>query len=174
MNEARIEQITIDGEFTQNYCCDASEGETDFFTCDGIYTVHIKIPNKTGVYFFFAEENLVYIGSSLNLQNRIKTSLLERLKQAEIDQISFCVTDTEIEARQLEKVLIKKYHPVLNETYNNFKVYGMKVRLQNMESFDVNDLERYDLHTKTQEDLFYDIAKIACEVYKNKVSEKRS
>jgi excinuclease UvrABC nuclease subunit len=94
----------------------------------------VELPKSPGVYMIFFEGKLQYIGSSGNLNHRIKTTLLsgDRKSHTLINKlcelrnwdlaktrsflksssnIKFVVTKTEDDAKILEDVLIAIYHP---------------------------------------------------------------
>lgn len=86
------------------------------------------IPNRTGVYKFFNENNqLIYIGKSLYLKKRIEQHLRNRKTkkeiqlQEEIARIEFILTGSELIALLLESQLIKQYAPMHNRQLKRSK-----------------------------------------------------
>lgn len=80
-----------------------------------------KIPSSPGVYIFLSKEkNVLYIGKSKNLKNRVSSYFLNLITgktRKMINQsafLSFFKTGSEIEALLLEASLIKKYKPKYN------------------------------------------------------------
>tara|TARA_B110000285_G_scaffold89281_1_gene102408 strand:+ start:586 stop:1956 length:1371 start_codon:yes stop_codon:yes gene_type:complete len=86
------------------------------------------IPNKTGLYKFYNEENqLIYIGKSVHLKKRIEQHLrnLKKAKeiemQKEIARIEYELTGSELISLLLESQLIKKHIPKYNKTFHRNK-----------------------------------------------------
>lgn len=82
-----------------------------------------EIPNKTGVYKFFNEDNkLIYIGKSIHIRKRIDQHLRNTktkkglTMQKEIARVEFEVTGSELIALLLESSLIKKHLPIYNRS----------------------------------------------------------
>lgn len=92
-----------------------------------------EIPNKTGVYFFYNEFNqLIYIGKSVSIKNRIEQHLRNNatkkaiVMQKEIARIHYELTGSELTALLRESELIKKHQPIYNRSLrrNSFP-YGL-------------------------------------------------
>jgi len=83
----------------------------------GVYLVCVKTQYKD---FKLGKEKIVYIGSSVNIKKRLSRSshpymlLYQKLEQHLVYTRSY-LTENHIE---VEKLLIKKYKPILNKTYN--------------------------------------------------------
>ena len=80
-----------------------------------------KLPEKTGVYYFFDENNkLIYIGKSKNIKKRILQHLSNSSTKKAIEMrsriidISFEETGSELLALLLESDEIKKHKPIYN------------------------------------------------------------
>ena len=73
--------------------------------------VKFEMP-KIGVYFLYKNDDLVYIGQSINIFNRLY-SHVENGK--DFDFYSFVKCDTQKEAETFERYLINKYKPILNK-----------------------------------------------------------
>lgn len=69
---------------------------------------------QKGLYIFWANEEIVYIGKSVNLQERIYSSLKERIKNAPITHLTALLTITEADMHIGEVLLITEYKPTLN------------------------------------------------------------
>lgn len=92
-----------------------------------------QIPGKPGVYQFWdAEGTLIYIGKAKNLKNRvtsyfvndqIRNSGKTRVLVSKINNITFTIVDTEIDAWLLENSLIKKHKPRYNILLKDDKTY---------------------------------------------------
>ena len=92
-----------------------------------------KIPPKPGVYQFRdANGELIYIGKAKNLKNRVssyfnkdtyRVNAKTRVLVGKIDDITFTIVDTEIDAWLLENSLIKKYQPRYNVLLKDDKTY---------------------------------------------------
>lgn len=92
-----------------------------------------EMPNRTGVYKFFNEENqLIYIGKSKNIKTRIEQHLRNvKTKKGiqmreEIARIEYELTGSELIAELLESQLIKQYQPRYNRMLRKNKyAYGL-------------------------------------------------
>ncbi len=84
-----------------------------------------KIPNKSGVYYFFnLEKEIIYIGKATNLKSRVnsyfskdileKRGVIIKKMVSEISDINFEVTENSVEALILEAHKIKKFQPKYN------------------------------------------------------------
>lgn len=92
-----------------------------------------KIPRKPGVYQFWnAEGELIYIGKAKNLKNRVtsyfsndtyRINAKTRVLVSKIQNITFTIVDTEIDAWLLENSLIKKHQPRYNVLLKDDKTY---------------------------------------------------
>jgi excinuclease ABC subunit C len=92
-----------------------------------------KIPPKPGVYQFRdALGELIYIGKAKNLKNRVtsyfnkdtyRINAKTRVLVSKINDITFTIVDTEIDAWLLENSLIKKHQPRYNVLLKDDKTY---------------------------------------------------
>ena len=69
---------------------------------------------RRGLYIFWVDDEIVYIGKSINLQERIYSSLKERTKCSPITHLTYLLTLTEADMHIGEVLLITEYKPVLN------------------------------------------------------------
>ena len=91
----------------------------------------IKIPKKSGVYFFKNKKReILYIGKAADLRNRLRFYFSKGVKDARIlgmlknaTGVSWQKTDSEIEALILESQLIKKHRPAFNILMRDDKQY---------------------------------------------------
>ncbi|MBI9066080.1 MAG: GIY-YIG nuclease family protein [Salinivirgaceae bacterium] len=81
-----------------------------------------KIPEKTGVYYFFDNENkLIYIGKSTNIKKRVAQHLRNSAAKKAIEmrqrifQVSCEITGSELVALLWESEEIKKHKPIYNK-----------------------------------------------------------
>ena len=89
------------------------------------------LPMKPGVYKMIdAKGNIIYVGKSKMLKNRVKTYFSSNPKWDKvnrmvnsIDDIEFIVTDTHLEARILECSLIKSIKPIFNSQMKHDRGY---------------------------------------------------
>ncbi|CAG0926351.1 UvrABC system protein C [Thermoflexales bacterium] len=99
------------------------------------------LPTKPGVYQYFdARGKLIYVGKAINLRNRVRSYFhlsadhgpkTERLV-AEIADLEWIITDSELEALLLESNLIKRHKPRFNIRLKDDKRYPyIKVEWQN-------------------------------------------
>ncbi len=99
------------------------------------------LPTKPGVYQYFdANGKIIYVGKAINLRNRVRSYFhasadhgpkTERLV-AEIADLEWIITDSELEALLLESNLIKRHKPRFNIRLKDDKRYPyIKVEWQN-------------------------------------------
>ena len=92
-----------------------------------------NIPHKPGVYQYYDKhEELIYIGKAKDLKNRVssyfnkdghKVNAKTRVLISKINEITFTIVDTEIDAWLLENSLIKKHQPRYNVMLKDDKTY---------------------------------------------------
>jgi len=88
----------------------------------------LKLPQRTGVYCFKGNKEILYIGKARNIKERVKNHLQKSnwrdcLFVDLIKKIGFIQTDSEIEALIKEAQLIKKYQPKYNVMWKDDKRY---------------------------------------------------
>ena len=99
------------------------------------------LPTKPGVYQYFdTNGKIIYVGKAINLRNRVRSYFhasadhgpkTERLV-AEIADLEWIITDSELEALLLESNLIKRHKPRFNIRLKDDKRYPyIKVEWQN-------------------------------------------
>ena len=97
--------------------------------------------NRKGIYMFWQDSKLVYIGKSRNLSSRIVSSLEERLKSnPHINKLSIIECSTEADTHILEIVLITENKPELNKDcsccdYSNYFKSG--IIISELSPFDI-------------------------------------
>lgn len=94
----------------------------------------LKLPDKPGVYFFFKNKEIIYIGKATSLKDRVKSYFGKDLIEArgpaildmvfKADKIKWEVTDSVLEALILEANLIKKYQPRYNTKEKSDKSFN--------------------------------------------------
>ena len=98
------------------------------------------LPTKPGVYQYFdATGKLIYVGKAVNLRNRVRSyfhTTVDSIKTerlvAEIADLEWIITDSELEALLLESNLIKRHKPRFNIRLKDDKRYPyIKVEWQN-------------------------------------------
>ena len=92
-----------------------------------------NIPHKPGVYQYYDEHNeLIYIGKAKDLRNRVasyfnndsyKVNAKTKVLVSKINNVTFTIVDTEIDAWLLENSLIKKHQPRYNIMLKDDKTY---------------------------------------------------
>ncbi|WP_026897027.1 excinuclease ABC subunit UvrC [Daejeonella oryzae] len=92
-----------------------------------------KVPPKPGVYQFWdINGELIYIGKAKNLKNRVgsyfnkdsyRVNAKTRVLVSKINNVTFTIVDTEIDAWLLENSLIKKHQPKYNVMLKDDKTY---------------------------------------------------
>tara|TARA_Y100001978_G_scaffold19147_1_gene14974 strand:- start:1119 stop:2846 length:1728 start_codon:yes stop_codon:yes gene_type:complete len=95
--------------------------------------LHIQsksLPELPGVYQFYDDEKIIYIGKAKNLKKRVTSyftknhdSKKTRLLVKSIKRIEKIIVDTEMDALLLENNLIKKYQPKYNILLKDDKSY---------------------------------------------------
>lgn len=87
----------------------------DKFGKDKILFFEKNLYKKAGCYAFADDNNqIIYIGKSINLAERIIKSYTERIRQKDIRDIYYYITPSKADASILEMVLITENKPVLN------------------------------------------------------------
>ncbi len=90
------------------------------------------LPDRPGVYIYrSADGKVIYVGKAVVLKNRVRSYFHEAARHeprtrrlvAEIADLEWIVTDTELEALILENELIKRYHPRFNVRLRDDKTY---------------------------------------------------
>ena len=90
-----------------------------------------QIPKLPGIYKMLdSRGNIIYIGKSKCLQNRVKSYFVASPKWEKVNRmvtmikdIEYVVTDTHLEARLLECTLIKEHKPRFNAQMKNDQRY---------------------------------------------------
>src|SRR6195952_3831459 len=91
-----------------------------------------NIPHKPGVYQFWdSEKELIYIGKAKDLRNRVTSyfnkdtnvNAKTKVLVTKINNITFTIVDTEVDAWLLENSLIKKHQPRYNVMLKDDKTY---------------------------------------------------
>jgi len=89
-----------------------------------------KVPNTPGVYKFFSNHEVIYIGKAKDLKKRVSTYFGKSNKDRKTSQIKFLTdkietftTKNEVEALLLEQMLIKENKPKFNILLRDDKTY---------------------------------------------------
>jgi excinuclease ABC subunit C len=89
-----------------------------------------QVPNTPGIYKFFREDKIIYIGKAKNLKKRVSSYFGKSLKDRKTQQIKILTdrietfsTTTEAEALLLEQSLIKENLPRFNILLRDDKTY---------------------------------------------------
>ena len=89
-----------------------------------------KVPNTPGVYKFFNNQEIIYIGKAKNLKKRVSSYFGKSFKDRKTSQIKFLTdkvetfsTKNEVEALLLEQLLIKENKPKFNILLRDDKTY---------------------------------------------------
>ena len=89
-----------------------------------------EIPTSPGIYKFFAENKIIYIGKAKNLKKRVSSYFGKSFKDRKTNQIRLLTekietfsTVTEVEALLLEQSLIKEHLPRFNILLRDDKTY---------------------------------------------------
>ena len=88
------------------------------------------VPNKPGVYQFFNQSKIIYIGKAKDLKKRVRSYFTPAIKDRKTEQIKkqaikveTFATHSEAEALILEQQLIKEYKPKFNILLRDDKTY---------------------------------------------------
>lgn len=88
------------------------------------------LPEKSGVYLFRDNKNIIYVGKARNIKKRVASYFSNKLLDSKtilllgnIKKIDYIITSSEIEAFLLEEKLIKKYLPIYNIRFTDGKTY---------------------------------------------------
>jgi excinuclease ABC subunit C len=94
----------------------------------------IILPDKPGVYFFYAGKNILYVGKATSLRSRVKSYFVKELVNTRgpliLDMVTLATsikwqeTDSVLEALILEVNLIKKYQPKYNTKEKDNKSFN--------------------------------------------------
>ena len=89
-----------------------------------------KVPSTPGVYKFFSNSEIIYIGKAKNLKKRVSSYFGNSFKDRKTSQIKFLTdkietftTKNEVEALLLEQTLIKENKPKFNILLRDDKTY---------------------------------------------------
>ena len=89
-----------------------------------------KVPSTPGVYKFFSNHEIIYIGKAKNLKKRVSSYFGKSIKDRKTSQIKFLTdnietftTKNEVEALLLEQTLIKENKPKFNILLRDDKTY---------------------------------------------------
>ncbi len=93
------------------------------------------LPKKAGVYYFYNNrEELIYVGKSINIHDRVMSHLNNNLHKKAIEMksaianVKYTVTGSELIALLLESSEIKKHQPIYNRaqrrTFFNYGLYS--------------------------------------------------
>lgn len=88
------------------------------------------VPYNSGVYQFFNDKEIIYIGKAKNLNKRVRSYFTKAFKDRKTEQIKkqairveTFTTHSETEALILEQQLIKEYKPKFNILLRDDKTY---------------------------------------------------
>ncbi len=71
-----------------------------------------------GLFFFWENDKIVYVGKSKNLGKQTYASLLVKLEQTSITHVSCLTTDIEADMHIMEAIVVTEIKPKLNTNYN--------------------------------------------------------
>lgn len=87
-----------------------------------------QVPESSGIYRFWSDKNIVYIGKSKKLRSRLRSYFGKNHERKKlyimmeyVDDFDFIRTDTHLEARLLEYRQIREYNPLYNSQYKKEK-----------------------------------------------------
>ena len=95
-----------------------------------------KVPNTPGVYKFFNNHEIIYIGKAKDLKKRVSSYFGKSFKDRKTNQIRFLTnkvetftTKNEVEALLLEQMLIKENKPKFNILLRDDKNLSLYISL---------------------------------------------
>ena len=99
-----------------------------------------SLPKTAGVYLFYDNSEIIYIGKAINVKHRVKNhfqqpSYRDNLFISQVNRIGFLETNSEIEALILEANLIKQHQPKFNVTWKDGKNYFYVAVAKNAQKF---------------------------------------
>jgi hypothetical protein len=118
-------------------------GEIDLKISQEFQTLLESLQGKHGVYMFTDDTNsVVYVGKSINLQERVFSSLKERIQESDITDVIIIHTPTIADMHLLEIYLIICNKPVLNKDCKSddfpelFTIDKEKIHMKRYKIFD--------------------------------------
>lgn len=116
-----------------------------------------KAPSKPGVYYFYKNKKVIYVGKAIKLKERLrtyldKTVLSQYTKTAELmenaDDVAYTLCSNEIEALVIESNLIKRYQPKYNINLKDDKYFKyIKIEKQKDKSYKISTVRKKDLNS---------------------------
>lgn len=95
---------------------------------DSRIAIEILIPRNSGLYFLFSEDELVYIGMSINTLNRIGT----HFKNGHVFDRAFFIPCEPYKLGKYERACIKFFKPIINDQRDKTKLNDMDLEYINM------------------------------------------
>lgn len=113
----------------------------------------LGLPEQPGVYIFEDDTGApLYVGKSVNIRTRVRshftnaTSIAKEMKMSlQSHNVSYIITETEIEALLLESAKVKELQPIFNRLLRRKKTQHIIVRHVNTEGYVTFTLESHDL-----------------------------
>ena len=95
----------------------------EYYFCEkNFWLIKEKLQEVSGVYFLWNNDELVYIGKSIDLSNRIINSIKERQTSIHITHFSYYRINNYADMHITEPILITKYKPKLNTEFGTIDV----------------------------------------------------
>ena len=89
-----------------------------------------NLPEKSGIYQYYDDKNILYVGKAKNLKKRVSSYFTKKKEHgrtkalvSKIQDIKYIVVETEMDALLLENNLIKKHQPKYNVMLKDGKTY---------------------------------------------------
>ena len=110
-----------------------------------------KVPSTPGVYKFFNNHQIIYIGKAKDLKKRVSSYFGKSVKDRKTSQIKFLTdkietftTKNEVEALLLEQMLIKENKPKFNieKCFSRWKNWVMRKERQISDKDQINGHEK--------------------------------
>ena len=114
-----------------------------------------NIEDKPGIYLFYKNDELLYVGKAVSLRNRVRSYFSNsknmrpiELLINEVNDIKWIVTDSALEAAILEAKYIKKFKPKYNVMGKDDKswiyLYLTKEDFPKLKTIREHDLKDFD------------------------------
>lgn len=105
-----------------------------------------NFPNSPGIYMFYSKGNIVYVGKSKNLKNRVRSYFYKNQSRSKIyimmefvDNIDYVLTNSHLDALVLEYNQIKNLRPLYNSQYKmDRNIYYFEI-VNNKNFFEIKD-----------------------------------
>ncbi len=128
-------------KISDKYCRHIRHKERIILQIDTIVNIQIndirRLGHNCGVYILINRSGELYIGSSTNIKNRLKSHRNNR-NFGQLESIIIIATENIEKAKDLEITLIKEMKPDLNKQLYNHLDYKLKYVIRNLFKYSKN------------------------------------